>query len=132
MPRYKPRVKAGPTLSHDPRDKLMAALNCYIGWNKNDPQYVRAPFYLDAVLKWRNDLSADNEDLFGTVITIYTTPRYGGDQIGPRCTTVRPPMRAWGQAGARPTRTRRAAIDATAASHRPPNAPASTPHARSA
>src|ERR1700746_1252834 len=81
MPRPKPRIKAVPTLSHDAHDKLMAALNWYVGRNKSDPQYVRAPFYFDAVLKWRNDLSADNEDLLGTVITIYTTPRYGGEPV---------------------------------------------------
>src|SRR5215813_4271469 len=59
----------------------MAALNWYVGRNKSDPQYVRAPFYFDAILKWRGDLSADNEDLLGTVITIATTPRYGGEKV---------------------------------------------------
>jgi hypothetical protein len=81
MPRYKPRIQAGPKLSHDAHDKLMAALNWYVGRNKSDPQYVRAPFYFDAILKWRNDLSADNEDLMWTAITVYTTPRYGGEPV---------------------------------------------------
>ena len=90
MPRYKPRIQAGPKLSHDAHDKLMAALNWYVGRNKSDPQYVRAPFYFDAVLKLRNDLSADNEDLLGTVITVYTLRRREGGGAVRRWSASRP------------------------------------------
>src|SRR5262249_59430389 len=91
MPRYKPRVKAGPTLSHDAHDKLMAGLCWYVGRNKSDPLYVRAPFYFDAILKWRGDLSADNEDLLDTVIKVATTPRYGGEPVGLEKAACLPP-----------------------------------------
>jgi len=81
MPRRgKQRVQAGPKLSHDKRDKLMAALNWYVGGSKTDPRYVQAPHYFDAIWKWRHELSADAEDLLGTVTTIATTPRYGGER----------------------------------------------------
>jgi hypothetical protein len=79
MPRYKPRVKARPKLSHDAHDKLMACLHWYIGRDKKRPEYLQAPFYYDAIFKWRNDLSADNEDLMWAVTTICTAPRYGGE-----------------------------------------------------
>src|SRR5262249_43862468 len=95
MPRYKPRVKAGPTLSHDAHNKLMAALSWYIGRNKSDPLYVRAPFYFDAILKWRGDLSADNEDLLDTVIKVATTPRYGGEKAAEKHADGLPAVPPW-------------------------------------
>src|SRR5262245_52882741 len=95
MPRYKPRVKAGPTLSHDAHDKLMAALNWYVGRDKRDPQYVRAPFYFDAILKWRGDLSADNGDLLDTVVKVATTPRYGGEKVALRYAADLPAVPPW-------------------------------------
>jgi len=84
MPRYKPKPKIGPQLSHDAGDKVMACLLWHIGKDKKRPEYVQAPFYYDAILKWREGLSADNEDLMWTVITIYTTPRYGGEKVAER------------------------------------------------
>jgi hypothetical protein len=42
-------VKPGPKLSHEPHEKLMACLHWYYGKFKDDPDYVRAPHYFDAV-----------------------------------------------------------------------------------
>src|SRR5262250_279042 len=40
-----------PSLSNDPRDKLMAALNWYYGKMKRTAEYQRAPMYFDACLE---------------------------------------------------------------------------------
>ena len=78
MPRYKPRVKAGPTLSHDAHDKLMACLSWYHArYKDHHPDYVRAPFYFDAILRWHEVLSIDDLELCGTVHEIYVTPWWG-------------------------------------------------------
>jgi hypothetical protein len=62
MPRYKPRIQAGPKLSHDAHDKLMACLHWYYGKFKSDPDYVRAPHYFDAVYQWFQKLSLDDTE----------------------------------------------------------------------
>jgi hypothetical protein len=91
MPRWKPKPKIGRQLSHDAGDKLTACLNRYIGRDKG-AEYVRAPHYYDAILKWRDDLSADNEDLMWTVITICTTPRLGGEKVAVKYAADLPPV----------------------------------------
>ena len=92
MPRYKPKPKIGPQLSHDAGEKLTACLTWYIGKDKKRPEYARAPSYYDAILKWRDDLSADNEDLMWTVITICTTPRLGGETVAKQYAADLPPV----------------------------------------
>src|SRR5262250_77645 len=47
MPRYKPRVKAGPNLSHEARDKLMAWLVWWIGRDKKREAGRRDPHRID-------------------------------------------------------------------------------------
>ena len=62
MPRYKQRIKPGPKLSHDPHDKVMAALSWWKARNKSGPDYVKAPHYFDAILTWHEGLSLGNEE----------------------------------------------------------------------
>jgi hypothetical protein len=47
-----------PSLSSDPRDKLLAALNWFYGNLKHSDPYDRAPMYCDACLAWHEALSA--------------------------------------------------------------------------
>ena len=77
MPRYKPRLKAGPKLSHDAHDKLRACLCWYYGKFKDHPDYVRAPHYFDAIYQWHERLNIDDLELCGTVHETYVTPRWG-------------------------------------------------------
>jgi hypothetical protein len=58
-----------PSLSEDPRDKLLAALNWPIGkWKRRtDPDYNRAPMYFDACWEWYQRLSDDDHE---TVLTL--------------------------------------------------------------
>jgi len=96
MPRRgKQRVQAGPKLSDDKRDKLMAALNWYVGGSKTDPRYVQAPHYFDAIWKWRHDLSADGEDLLDTVMKTATTPHYGGEAQAEKHAADLPAVPPW-------------------------------------
>jgi len=67
MPRPKPRIKAGPTLSHDNHDKVMACLLWWKARDKSDPDHVKAPHYFDACLEWHQGLSADDKE---TVLTL--------------------------------------------------------------
>jgi hypothetical protein len=39
--------------------------------------------------------SADNDDLLGTVITIATTPRYGGEKVAERYADGLPAVPPW-------------------------------------
>jgi len=68
-------VKPGPKLSHDAHDKLMACLVWWIGRDKKHADYVRAPHYFDALWQWHQRLTLDGEELVGTVLEIYNTPR---------------------------------------------------------
>jgi len=88
----KGRIKADPQLSRDAGDKVTACLNWYVARNKRDPKYLTAPSYYDAVLKWRNGLSADKEDLMWNVITVATVPRYGGERTAEQCAAELPPV----------------------------------------
>ena len=69
-----------PSLSDDPRDKMLAALNWPIGMSRREPDFARAPIYYAACKEWFDRLSLDHVELVGTVQTIYNTPRYGGEK----------------------------------------------------
>jgi hypothetical protein len=56
-----------PSLSEDPRDKLLAALNWSHGKLKHGAAYGVAPMYFDACLEWHQALSADDQE---TVLTL--------------------------------------------------------------
>jgi hypothetical protein len=77
--RSKAKVKAGPTLSDDRFDKLIAAVCWYVGRSKDDPEYVSSPFYYSAVWEWFGRLSFDHQELVHTVVYVYSTPGYGGE-----------------------------------------------------
>jgi hypothetical protein len=66
MPRKDAR-NVNPSLSSDPRDKLLAALNRSYGKLKHSAPYDRAPMYFDACLEWHERLSADEQE---TVLTL--------------------------------------------------------------
>src|SRR5262249_29197887 len=68
-----------PSLSNDPKDKLLAALNC--SCVKGSDKYRRAPMYFDACREWYERLSLGAVELAGTVHEIYVTPRYGGEKV---------------------------------------------------
>jgi hypothetical protein len=50
-----------PSLSSDPRDKLLAALNWHYATLKG-ATYDRAPIYFDLCLEWHQKLSADDQE----------------------------------------------------------------------
>jgi hypothetical protein len=56
-----------PGLSHDARDKLLAALNWPYGQWMRSAEYAKAPFYFDACLEWYQRLSDDDHE---TVLTL--------------------------------------------------------------
>ena len=53
-----------PSLSTDPKDKLLACLNWPIGrWKRrNDAAYQAAPLYFDACWEWYRRLSSEQQD----------------------------------------------------------------------
>jgi len=73
MPRYKQWIEAGPKLSDDRHDKFIAARNWYVGRNKNDPEFARAPHYYAAVSEWFDRLSLDDQERVHTVVYVYST-----------------------------------------------------------
>jgi hypothetical protein len=78
-PRKKPKVGAAP-LSDDRFDKLVAALNWWVGRNKARPEYVQAPHYHDAVQRWWERLSLDDQERVHTIGYVYSVPGYGGEK----------------------------------------------------
>jgi hypothetical protein len=64
----------------------MACLLWWVAESKTHPDYVRAPFYFDAILKWHASLSLDGNELCGTVHEVYSTPRRVGLHSGKRST----------------------------------------------
>jgi hypothetical protein len=56
-----------PTLSSDPRNKLLAALNWFYGKLKHGDPYDRAPMYFDACLEWHERLSPDQQETCRTL-----------------------------------------------------------------
>ena len=77
MPRPKPRIKAGPTLSHDNHDKVMACLLWWKARDKSDPDYVKAPRYFDAILAWHEGLSFVDKERCATIHEVYVRPGWG-------------------------------------------------------
>jgi len=77
MPRYKPRVQAGPELSRDSFDKMIVAMTWWQARHKSDSEYIGAPHFYDAILAWHDALSLDNEELCGTVQEVYNRPGWG-------------------------------------------------------
>jgi hypothetical protein len=59
-----------PTLSDDPRDKLLAALNWPIGKFREGTEYQRAPLYFDACYEWGRKLSADDLETVLTLVDV--------------------------------------------------------------
>ena len=56
-----------PSLSSDPRDKLLAALNWPYGQWKRNVEYAKAPLYFDGCYEWHQALSDDDLE---TVLTL--------------------------------------------------------------
>jgi hypothetical protein len=56
-----------PSLSDDPRDKLLAAFNCWCGMFKKGISYERAPMYFDACWEWFQALPEEDQE---TVVTL--------------------------------------------------------------
>jgi hypothetical protein len=80
--RPKPKVKGSSApLSDDQFDKFVAAMSGYVGKNKNDPDYSRAPHYYAAVAEWFGRLPLDQQELVHIVVHIYTTLSYGGEAL---------------------------------------------------
>ena len=63
-----------PSLSSDPRDKLLAALNWSYGKLKHSDPYDRAPMYFEACMEWHERLSADDKETVLTVIDCVAGP----------------------------------------------------------
>ena len=59
-----------PSLSSDPRDKLLAALNWSYGKLKHSDPYDHAPMYFDACLQWYERLSQDQQETCRTLADI--------------------------------------------------------------
>ena len=66
---HKSARSVNPSLSSDPRDKLMAALNWPIGKLKGST-YEQAPMYFDACRQWHERLSGDDRELVLTLAGI--------------------------------------------------------------
>ncbi len=63
-----------PSLSSDPRDKLLAALNWSYGKLKHSDPYDRAPMYFEACLEWHERLSADDQETCRTLADVVGSP----------------------------------------------------------
>jgi hypothetical protein len=59
-----------PSLSSDPRDKLLAALGWRYGTRKDSAEYRRAPIYYDLLAQWHERLSADDKELVLTLADV--------------------------------------------------------------
>ena len=59
-----------PSLSSDPRDKLLAALGWHYGKQKGSAEYQRAPLYYDLLAQWHGRLSADDKELVLTLADV--------------------------------------------------------------
>ena len=96
--RSKTRLKAGTQLSNEPHDKLMACLHWYYGKFKDDPDYVRAPQYFDAVYQWFQKLSLDDTERVYSAQQAYFTLRgwqEGGERVALRYAEGLPPVAPW-------------------------------------
>lgn len=79
-PRSKPKPPGRTPLSDDQYDKLVAALNWWVGRNKSWPEYAQAPHYHDAVQQWFGRLSLDDQERVHTIVYVYSVPGYGGEK----------------------------------------------------
>jgi hypothetical protein len=79
-PRSKPKPPGPAPLSDDRYDKLVAALNWWIGRNKSRPEYAQAPHYHDAIQRWWERLSLEDAERVHTVVYVYSAPGYGGEK----------------------------------------------------
>jgi hypothetical protein len=59
-----------PSLSSDPRDKLLAALGWHCGRQNGSAEYQKAPIYYDLCLEWHERLSADDKELVLTLADV--------------------------------------------------------------
>ena len=59
-----------PSLSSEPRDKLLAALGWHYGKLKGSAEYQKAPIYYDLCLEWHERLSADDQELVLTLADV--------------------------------------------------------------
>jgi hypothetical protein len=81
-----------PSLSSEPRDKLLAALNWKIGeWRRGD-DYREAPIYYDLLAQWHERLSADDKELVLTLADVMGSAHRDGVEsmaaslpAAPRC-----------------------------------------------
>jgi hypothetical protein len=60
-------ARVRPSLSDDPHDKRLAALNCWYGLFKKGISYERAPMYFDACWEWFQALPEEDQE---TVLTL--------------------------------------------------------------
>jgi hypothetical protein len=105
MGRSRSKPKRGPApLSEDRFDKFLAAMHWYVARNKDKPEYLQAPAWMDAVGQWYDGLSLDHVELVNTINVIYNTPRYGGEEVAVQYAADLPAVptppaairRAWG------------------------------------
>jgi hypothetical protein len=59
-----------PTMSSEPRDKLLAALNWSYENPKGNETYDRAPMYFDACGEWYERLSEDDQETCRTLADV--------------------------------------------------------------
>jgi len=81
-----------PSLSNDPRDKLLAALNWSYGKLKRGAEYDRAPLYFDGCWEWFQRLSAEDQELVLTLADVMASAHNGSAlniaaslPLAPRC-----------------------------------------------
>jgi hypothetical protein len=63
-----------PSLSSEPRNKLLAALGWHYGKQKASAEYRRAPIYYDLYLEWHERLSADDQETCCTLAYVVGSP----------------------------------------------------------
>jgi hypothetical protein len=80
------------SMSNDPRDKLLAALNWSYGNLKGNATYDRAPMYFDACGEWYERLSEDDQETCRTLVDVVASAHKGGAESmaavlppSPRC-----------------------------------------------
>jgi hypothetical protein len=81
-----------PSLSNDPRDKLLAALNWPTGKFRQGRDYEQAPMYFDACFEWFKALSAAEEETVFTLADVVGSAHKGAAESiaahlppAPRC-----------------------------------------------
>jgi hypothetical protein len=66
-----------PSLSRDPRDKLLATLSWLTGKFRQGRDYERAPMYFDACFEWFKALSAADEETVFTLADVMASAHNG-------------------------------------------------------